>query len=343
VTRAVVGDPNLLADLRQRAGRAAVPWARDAVIMDIAPLTGGASSLTFVAELSGVPAGYERVVLKVAPPGLAPMRNRDVLRQGRLMRALAGAPGVRLPEVLFSDAGNPPDVPPFLAMSLVPGECVEPILTPRGSLPASQVRARALDAVRMLAELHRVDPRTTELANEPVVAITAEVDRWTRAFTTVPDDLRAGYEEVAALLRTTAPPALSPVITHGDYRLGNTLCEGHATTAIIDWEIWSVGDPRIDVTWLTFFTDEARHPAAVSDEPTGQPTKAELVTAYEERRGERLPDLAWFEGLTKYKEAAATALLIKRWRRAGPLSPDGATLASALPVLLREATELSRG
>jgi len=26
--------------------------------------------------------------------------------------------------------------------------------------------------------------------------------------------------------------------------------------AVIDWEIWSVGDPRVDLAWLTFFTDD---------------------------------------------------------------------------------------
>ena len=43
---------------------------------DVAPLTGGASSLTYSARVEG-----GRVVVKVAPPGLAPVLNRDVLRQ----------------------------------------------------------------------------------------------------------------------------------------------------------------------------------------------------------------------------------------------------------------------
>src|SRR3954451_24855230 len=118
-------------------------------------LTGGTSSLTFVAELAEVPQRYRRVVLKVPPPGLPPVRNRDVLRQGRLMDAVGGAPGGRVPQALFSDAGDPPGVPPFLAMDLVPGECVEPVLVPRGTLAPAEVRSRALDAARMLAALHR--------------------------------------------------------------------------------------------------------------------------------------------------------------------------------------------
>src|SRR5215212_9160954 len=87
----------LAGDLRARAQRVV---GEGVVVGPVAPLTGGASSLTFVTEVAG-----DRVVLKVAPPGLPPVRNRDVLRQGVLMRALAGHPGVVVPEVVFEDAG----------------------------------------------------------------------------------------------------------------------------------------------------------------------------------------------------------------------------------------------
>lgn len=338
----VADSADLTAELTRRTAVALRDWAPEATVESVEPLAGGTSSLTYVATLAGAPDGHERVVLKVAPPGLEPVRNRDVLRQARLMQVLAGVPGVRAPQVLFSDKGAPTAHQPFLAMELVPGQCVEPVLVPRGTVPAGHVRARALDAARMLAHLHRVDPKRTALAVEPVVTLGAEIDRWARAFTTVPEDLRAGCETVEERLRATVPAAMMPVFTHGDYRLGNTLCDGDSVNAVIDWEIWALGDPRVDITWLTFFTDEARHPASVSAEPTGMPGKAELIDAYQEARGEPLRDMAWFEALTKYKEAAATALLIKRGRKAGRLSDMHRRMGPALPVLLAEATELLR-
>jgi aminoglycoside phosphotransferase (APT) family kinase protein len=330
-----VTDPAVLArDLRARAQRVV---GDGVVVGPVAPLTGGASSLTFMTEVAG-----ERVVLKVAPPGLPPVRNRDVLRQGTLMRALAGRPGVVVPEVLFEDAGTPPEVPPFVAMSFVPGECVEPVLADRGVLPADEVRARSLDAVRVLAALHDLRPDGIGLGAEPVVGLQAEVDRWTRAFETVPTDLQGDHLRCARRLSATMPSALPPVGTHGDYRLGNTLCADGRLTAVIDWEIWAVGDPRVDVTWLAFFTDEAQHPAAPSTEPTGTPPVAELLDVYTAARGQALPDLDWFRALTKYKEAAATALLIKRGRRSAPLPDSLARMEPALPRLLDEALDLLR-
>lgn len=307
----------LVDELRERC-------AQHVKVRDIAPLTGGSSSLTFTLTTDDGP-----VVLKVAPPGLAPVRNRDVLRQARLLRALRGHDRVRVPEVLFEDAGDPP----FFAMSFVAGECVEPILdASRDPANYGRVRARALDAIDALSALHQLDPSALGLADEPVVTLADEIDRWTRAFSTVPAEWQGDYEAVAAALHASIPEPLPPVVNHGDYRLGNTLCDGDHLTAVIDWEIWSVGDPRVDLSWFCYFTDEARHPAASSTEPTGMPTRDEVVACYG-----AVPDLEWFDALTRYKEAAATALILKRMPRDGTGTPTSSRMIDAFPTLLEEA------
>jgi hypothetical protein len=162
----------LIEELRERTQRASQSWRPGATVTSVEPLTGGSSSLTFTIRFEGVPESDEVVVLKVAPPGLPPVRNRDVLHQGTLMRALAGRDGVTVPEVLFEDAGDPPEISPFLAMNLVPGECLEPILQASPD-PArfGEFRSRAFDAARMLAAMHRLEPATIGLGQQPVVSI----------------------------------------------------------------------------------------------------------------------------------------------------------------------------
>jgi aminoglycoside phosphotransferase (APT) family kinase protein len=317
-------DESLAEQLAERATAAA-----GAPVTDVQPLTGGASSLTFTAACGG-----DRIVLKVAPPGLEPKHNRDVLRQARLLRALAHAVDVPVPGVLFEDPGDPN----LFAMPFVGGDCSEPLLK-LGPVPDAieEIRARAFDAARVLAALQRVVPGAVGLDAEPVVGLADEVDRWTRAFGTVDAELSGAYERAAALLHRTVPPALPPVVTHGDYRLGNTLCSDGRVTAIIDWEIWSIGDPRVDLTWFLFFTDEAGHPMAPAGGPSGMPTAAELLDAYVDASGGQVKDLVWFDALTRYKEAAATALLVKRARRAGW---DLEHAAPMLPQLVDEAIAL---
>lgn len=325
----------MLARLGDRVRQQADVWRTGAEVVELSPLTGGTSSLTFTVRLA-VDGWQIPVVLKVAPPGLAPVRNRDVLRQARLQHALQGQGRTLAPAVLFSDPGDPP----FMAMSFVPGECVEPVLADR-AVPPEVVRARQLDAVHVLAALHAVVPDEVGLGDEPVVDLAAEVDRWERAFATLPVELRGDCERAADLLRATIPAALRPAVNHGDFRLGNALCEGDRVNAVIDWEIWSVGDPRIDLAWMAYFADDAGHPAVAPGKRAGTLPRAELVAAYEAAAGRGLPDLDWFHALTRYKEASITGLLIKRAAKLGrPLIDSMARMRPALPGMVREVIDL---
>lgn len=194
----------------------------------------------------------------------------------------------------------------------------------------------------MLGKLHRVVPSDVGLGDEPTVSLRDEIDRWSRAFETTPPDLQGEYRACAKALHDTMPAAERPVINHGDYRLGNTLCEGTAVQAIIDWEIWSIGDPRVDLTWLTYFTDEGNHPAAPPRrELSGTPSVAEVVREYESAFGAAVTDIDWFNALTRYKEAAATALLIKRARKNGSMNAPFKRMEPALPSLLADARTLT--
>jgi len=326
-----------LVDLRARATRAAQAWAEGCEVTDLVAMEGGTVGLVYAGTVVGGPVEHPTVVLKVAPPGLPPLRNRDVLRQARCIRALDGRPGVGVPPFLFAEEGEPDAVPPFFATGLVAGDCEEPLLeAARHRRPDEVIRGRAHAAVRMLAALHRVDPATVGLGDEPVTSPVGEVDRWTRTFDTVPDHYRTGYEACADALRATAPAPLPDRIVHGDYRLGNMLSEGAEVRAIIDWEIWSRSDPRLDLSWFLFFTEQAGHPAAHEGIDSGMPSDSELLSLYEKEAGAQVPDLDWFHALTRYKEAAAMALIGKLAERRG----DGDRFAhwtQVLPALVADA------
>jgi aminoglycoside phosphotransferase (APT) family kinase protein len=330
-----------LGDLARRATAAAQGWAPGCAVTELEAMEGGTISLVYSGAVDGGPPEHERIVLKVAPPGLPPVRNRDVLRQARCIAALDGQPGVGVPPLLFSDPGQPDDVPPFFAAGLVVGECAEPLLDAvRNRRPDEIVRGRAFGAARMLAALHRVDPAAIGLGDEPVTTPVGEVERWTRTFGTLPDELRRGYEACADALRASEPAPLPTVVVHGDYRLGNMLSEGTDVRAIIDWEIWSRSDPRIDLTWLLYFTDEAGHPAAAGA-ASGMPTQAELLAAYQEAGGGSIADLDWFHALTRFKEAATTGLIAKHLARQGN-TEFFERMAVELPAMIAEAHAIVR-
>ena len=319
------------AELKERLANAVASWDAHWRLIDVNTLPGGNSSLTYRVQLASDETS-RFVVVKVAPPGVAPVKNRDVLRQARVLRSLEGARGVRVPQVLFEDGGDPPDVPPFFAMTHIEGECFEPILDEIDVLPPpEEIRARELDAAAMLAALHEVRPESVGLSTEPVVTPSEEVDRWVRVFATVDEDLRPRADEAAAALLSSVPDVMDPVVLHGDYRLGNTLARDGEVRAIIDWEIWTVGDPRVDLGWYLMSTHPSKQPTAIREAP-GMPSDDELIATYEAKRGVKLIGQAWFDAMTRFKAGAITAQLIKHNGRRGEPDPRVASWRPHVPL-----------
>ena len=194
-------------DLNRRAVAAVAAALPGARLSPLAKLQGGTSSITYRAALGGASSGPDEVVLKVAPAGIAPTNNRDVLRQARLQQALQ-VTGVPCPAVVATDAGTPPSVPPFYVMAFAEGDCVEPNSLPADkSLPPGEVRARELDAARILGLLHASDPVALGLGDEPEVTPQEELDRWSSSLATCDEDIRAGHDEVLPVLDALAAAA----------------------------------------------------------------------------------------------------------------------------------------
>jgi aminoglycoside phosphotransferase (APT) family kinase protein len=302
---------------------------------DVAPLTGGASSLTFSARVAN-----ERVVVKVAPPGLPPVLNRDVLRQARLLRALRGT-AVPVPDVVWEDAGDPPDVPPLFVMTFVPGTSREPLFDRDADEPEAVVGRRLREAASVMATLHALDPGTVGLADEPVVGPGAEVDRWCRLLETVDPVLAPGWGAVAEALRAREPAAATPAVVHGDFRLGNLLARGPAITAVIDWEIWTVGDPRVDLGWFLANADPETYRRSTRYAGT-LPSPAELLDEYAGALGRDVPEVPWFLALACFKSTSTWSLIVKHNRRRDDPDPDVEAIAALLPRLLTRAGDLLR-
>ncbi|HWD05762.1 MAG TPA: phosphotransferase family protein [Amycolatopsis sp.] len=300
-------------------------------------LPGGVSSLTFASVLRRPERPDTRVVLKVAPPGLAPVRNRDVLRQARILRLLGADGSVPVPEVLAEDD----DSPPLFAMTLVPGQSYEPLLDVTAQPPSpSVVTARVLAAARALARLQKVPP-----PRERAIPVRDELDRWARLLDTVDPGIAPRHEQLYRELAARVPAPVAPCLSHGDYRLANMLFTGERLAAVIDWEIWSVGDPRADLAWLLMHTDPPHRFHEYRDEANvragrGMPSRAALLDAYQEVRGDDLPGLPWFLAYCHYKAAATLSVFVKRNRRSAAPEARLVTAAESLPGVIERGRDI---
>jgi aminoglycoside phosphotransferase (APT) family kinase protein len=184
---------------------------------------------------------------------------------------------------------------------------IDPILgEPEPGETSELIAARWEVAIELLARLHAAPLHRLGIAGEAPRELGDEVDLWARTMRAAGmggDDRAARLE---AALRATAPPRRVTALVHGDYRLGNILMEGSAPRALIDWEIWSVGDPAVDLGWLVQFTDAGTYPGLGREVP-GTPPAEEVVARYAQVAGRDERDLDWFLALGCFKLAAIQA------------------------------------
>ena len=80
-----------------------------------------------------------------------------------------------------------------------------------------------------------------------------QVDRWTAFLERIKGRELPGFDEAAAWLRAHRPIDFVPGLMHGDYQFANVMYQhgGPARlAAIVDWEMGTVGDPKLDLGWV---------------------------------------------------------------------------------------------
>lgn len=311
--------PRFEAELTRRISTVIRADRPDADIGVVATLPGGHSGLTY-----RLPVDDAEVVVKAVPEGQRSIGRHDMLRQAHILRCLAPT-DVPVPRVVAVDEVEPA----WFAMELVPGESLEPVLDDPAVDP-SLAAARMRRAAEILPRLHRV-PLASLPPGQSALSPTEELARWSRTMGAVPTELVPRADELERRLAVSVPEAIEPTLVHGDYRLGNILSVDVEPVALIDWEIWSVGDPRVELGWFLVFADGSNFPG-VGREVAGLPGEDELVALGS--GGTTLPDMAWFNALGRFKMAAIMGHNLRRHREGRHADPDQEKLPATITRLI---------
>jgi aminoglycoside phosphotransferase (APT) family kinase protein len=302
-----------------------------------------AQGLEAPAELTAVPIGEGHsnctfglstgVVLRRPPRGPLPPSAHDVLREARLLRALADTP-VRAPRVLAVCEDPSVIGAPFYVMERVQGEVITDHIP--AALDTPQQRARIADElIDALVELHGID--WTRVGLEGFGKPTGYLERQLRRFTGLWEHNRTRelpqVEEVGRWLAANLPSSPPATIVHGDFRLGNAMFAAQAPArlvAIFDWEMATIGDPLADVGYMLMHWTQPGDALGkfnahnVTLRP-GFPTRAELTARYEERSGRAVQALDWYVALALWK---AVVFMEGNYKRALAGSTDDPYLKS---------------
>lgn len=280
------------------------------------PLGDGHSNLTYLVEREGA-----RVVLRRPPRPPLPPSAHDMLRESAIVGRLHDA-GARVPAVLAVCDDESLLGVPFYVMELAPGVPVDRVLPPAIDDPAG--RARLGDEfVDALAEIHAIDPEAAGLASfgRPDGYLERQVRRFLQIWPHNATRELPAVDELAAWLLEHLPPPVPATVVHGDYRVGNLLVAEEAPariSAVLDWELSTIGDPLADVGYLLsmYVDDTEPAPGYPGLSPVtrleGFPSRAGLVERYAARTGRDTTRIAWYECLAHWK---AAIFLENMWKR----------------------------
>jgi aminoglycoside phosphotransferase (APT) family kinase protein len=189
------------------------------------------------------------------------------------------------------------------------------------TLPGKILRDPALAAVRpqlasqlggIAAAIHAVDlSRVPELPLLDAQRQIQHLDAQYRAQETA----RPVFDLAFRWLYEHLPPAVTPVLVHGDYRHGNLIIGAQGVLAVLDWELAHIGDPAEDLTWLCI----PPWRFGELDKPVGGFGRREdLLAAYERASGRSIEQerLAWWDMLGSLRWGIMCADMPK-WLRSG--------------------------
>lgn len=276
-------------------------------------IVGGRSNLTFrVTGVDGL-----RFVLRRPPTGHVLATAHDMQREHRIVTAV-GRTGVPVPRTLGLCIDEEVNGAPFYVMQFVDGVVLDSP-SKADQLPVELRRTAAENLCDVLADLHAADVDEIGLGDlaRRESYVERQIKRWSTQWASSKTREIRAIDEVAARLAAHIPAQQGVVIAHGDFRFGNCLIDVSTgrTTAVLDWELCTLGDPLADLGYLGVYwagTDgESRH-----NDPTsapGFPTYAELVARYAARTGRDVSGIDYYVAFSSFRLAVISEGVYARY------------------------------
>jgi aminoglycoside phosphotransferase (APT) family kinase protein len=355
-------------------------WLNDHVpggpveLTDVQLIAGGRSNLTYRLTVSASDGdrpsdgtrrsdGTRQLVLRRPPLGHVLPTAHDMSREYRVLSALAGTK-VPVAPLVAACTDNEVIGAPFYVMEYVPGVVLR---TRNDTKDLTEEQAADLSRclAEMLAAIHGVDVNQVGLGDLGRGAgyLRRQLDRWQRQWELSATREMPGYEQLVQRL-TAALPAETQgqtTLVHGDYRLDNvlvTLDPEPRITAVVDWEMATLGDPLADLgLTLVYWTEAGEQgwlgPAGDTSETTatrgvatdatagpGFWSRAEFAAEYARLTGRDVSRIGYYVAFGYFKLAVVLEGINARYQQGKTVGEGFEQEGFAVPLLIARAHQV---
>lgn len=260
------------ATLRPNQMTALCDWLADRIggrpgALEAELIAGGRSNLTYRLTADDGRAW----VLRRPPPGTLSRTAHDVVREYRIMHALASS-AVPVPATIGACEDASVLGVPFIVAEFIDGQVIRSA-DDAAWLPPDRRRRIGEQAIATLSKIHRVDVDTCGLADlgRRNGYLGRQLRRWRVQHDQVADpDPTIG--EAHLRLSRAAPQDSGSVLVHGDFRVDNLIFDDDGVLAVVDWELSTLGDPLADLAMTYVYW---AGPGAEVVTASGAPTTAD--------------------------------------------------------------------
>lgn len=284
-----------------------------------------------------------RWLLRKPPILTSHQAAHNVLREYRVLDVLQDT-SVHVPRILASCNDRAVIGTPFILMDWVHGARLDRALPDSYRLSEDSWRSIGRAGFGQLSCLHQLDWQALGLQDLGCVEgfLQRQVERWMAQYRAVIDrhpklplDLKS-LPIIAQWLQEHCPRADKSALLHGDFSCQNLLFSRQPPVrvlAVLDWELATLGDPRLDLAALTTSFEDAGMPQAML---------RELQAEYGETMAMDITELAYFQVLAAWKRVV---ILVSRYTTLQAVAaPDDTSLlelAGHIGLLLERAVRMS--
>jgi aminoglycoside phosphotransferase (APT) family kinase protein len=213
-------------------------------------------------------------------------------------------------------------------------------------------RAIGKSLVRVLVDLHEVDWQAAGLGEigRPEGYMQRQVAGWIERLSRSRTDQLPSADRLLTWLSERMPESPPATIIHNDYKLNNVLLDSQdprRITAVLDWEMATVGDPLSDVASLLVYWTEPGETElmgglkSVTAEPSF-PRRADIKELYARLSGRDLSDLDWYVAFAYFRVGVICQQIFYRWYKGQTHDERFAGHGAVAASLLHQAARLAR-